>query len=97
MKNYTIYAAICLLVFMWGIYSNKLLSTNNTSTLQPWEMSAWQLLDAQLDLEKQIDVLMYNKKELQSIRDKKTAVIRWETGTVENTPIEQMNNELGLQ
>lgn len=74
-------------------------STPNLSTLQPWEMSAGQLLDQQLELEKQIDILMYNKKEIQAIRDEKTAIIRKWTGavTTSNGAIETVNEELGLE
>ena len=41
-------------------------------------MSAGQLLDVQLELEKQINVLVDKKKEVQTIRDTKTADIRGE-------------------
>lgn len=48
-------------------------STRNKSVK---ELSPWQLLDAQLKLEKQIDIMTYNKNQLKELRDSKVASIR---------------------
>jgi hypothetical protein len=63
----------------------------NYESMQPWD-----LLTIQLRLETEISNLTKQKKEVQALRDRKTAEIRWETGT-SNGAIEQVNKELGLE
>lgn len=73
-------------------------------------MTAGQLLDVQLNIEEKINDLVTQKKIVQSLRDKKTSIIRQETWVIEennedittsgedkNSAKTILNKDLGLE